>query len=169
VLVVLLLVVVAAARVGAQEPGEPGQPAVIEESEIPALPRFLEFIASPPGALITGIVVSIYLARWPWYQRQTDELKKILAYGITVVVAATAYVLVTYVPDAFWTNAAPYWVIIVFCFFAIFGNQGWFQIAIKRARTSVSVGVAGPEVDGERSWKMIGDEPSSSTDRVSLS
>jgi hypothetical protein len=49
------------------------------------------------------------------------------------VVALAAYALVTYVPAHVWAAAAPYWLIVVFCAFAIFGNQGWFQLAIRRA------------------------------------
>jgi hypothetical protein len=118
----------------------------ISEDEIPEAVDFLWFLASPVGAIVVGIVVSMRLERWSWYQAQNDELKRVLAYGITLAVATGAYALARWVPATFWEAAAPFWMIVVVCFFAVFGNQGWFQLVIKRARHEETV----------RSFKVLG-------------
>lgn len=150
-LFLLMLVMLSVLRVSAQEAGDP---AVIDEAAIPALPQFLDFVASPPGAVIVGVVVSMYLARWQWYNAQSGETKKLIAYGLTAVVAIGAYLLVTYVPAAFWEEAEAIWVILVFTAFAVFGNQGWFQLAIKRAQAGDETNPLSSPPD--RRWMMIG-------------
>lgn len=98
--------------------------------------------------MVIGAALSMYLARCSWYQAQVDEVKRLLAYGMTAVVAILAYIAVTYVPAMVWGALSPYWVILVFTAFAIFGNQGWFQLAIKTARGA-----------GQQKWLMLGETP----------
>jgi hypothetical protein len=134
VFVVLILSLLAGAHVGAQDQDPP-----VSEQEIPPITEFLAFIASPAGAVIVGAVVSMYLERWDWYNAQGAEPKRLIAYGLTALVAIAAYVLVTYVPSSFWNTLAPYWVIAAFTAFSIFGNQGWFQLAIRRSKAQVAI------------------------------
>lgn len=159
VLVFVLMLVLLVSPVGAQDIEPP-----ISVEEIPPIQEFLSFVASPVGAVIVGAVVSMYLERWQWYNAQGDETKRLIAYGLTAFVAIAAYVLVTYVPPSFWQSLAPYWVIAAFTAFAVFGNQGWFQLAIRRARAEVSVGVAQIErewidEDGDGGRMVLGELP----------
>lgn len=121
-------------RAALAQSGEDPSPPIAEE-EIPPIEQFLSFIASPVGAVIIGAFISQRLEDWPWYQEQSDEAKRWIAYGLTAAIAIGSYVLVEYVPAPFWAAAAPYWVIAAFTAFAIFGNQGWFQLAIRRTRS----------------------------------
>jgi hypothetical protein len=132
ILIVLLSLFVTRAALAQTE--EPPTPPIVEE-EIPPIEQFLSFIASPVGAVIIGAFVSQQLERWAWYEKQSDEAKRWVAYGLTAGIAIISYVLVEYVPEPIWVAVAPYWVIVAFTAFAIFGNQGWFQLAIRRTRT----------------------------------
>lgn len=160
VFAVLIVSLLAGAHVGAQDLQPP-----ISDEEIPPIQEFLSFIASPAGAVIVGAVVSMYLERWDWYQRQAAGAKRGIAYGLTAAVAITAYVLVSYVPPAVWQNLAPYWIIAAFTAFAVFGNQGWFQLAIRRSRQTVAINSAQStrwwveeSPDGDQTINIIGGE-----------
>lgn len=132
-ILVIVLALFAAQSAFAQTTDDPTPP--ILEEDVPPVEEFLAFIASPVGAVIIGAFISQQLDRWSWYEQRSDEVKRWIAYGLTAGIAILSYVLVEYVPDGFWAAAAPYWVIVAFTAFAIFGNQGWFQLAIRRTRT----------------------------------
>jgi uncharacterized membrane protein YfcA len=146
----LLVLVMVVGRVSAQEIGDPP----ITASEIPTLPDFLRFLAGPAGALFIGAAISPLLEGWAWYQQQDSNIKQTLAFAITAAVATLAYGLVAYVPPEFWVSVSQFWILLVYALFAVFGNQGWFAVAIKRART-VSVPVVGTL---RRKPRIIGDD-----------
>jgi hypothetical protein len=108
---------------------EPPQP--IDPGQIPALPDFLEILAGPTGWVMLGVLASMRLARWPWYNNQPSEIKRVLPVVAAAIVAIIARVLVTYVPESFWIAIGPYWLIIAGTIATWVGTQVWYQISVR--------------------------------------
>jgi len=140
----LLVFVLSVVRVCAQ-PETPPESVALPVTEIPGIYEFVAFLASPAGLVFLGALISVALARWPWYLLQSDANKRAVAIGGTALAGMLCKVLVLYVPAGFWTSIADYWVILVAAAFAVGGNQGWFQGVVKALRSPA------------RQWQMIGE------------
>ena len=114
----------------APPPGNGG--GLVAPDEVPELPNFLEVVAGPAGWVAVGVLVSMLLARWDWYNAQPSAVKQALPVAISAGVSIVARLLLTYVPPAFWIASAPYWYIIAGTVMTWLGSQGWY--GLQRAR-----------------------------------
>jgi len=138
------LLVVALILVGCTEvtPGisPVGMPAVgdgaVDGVDVPTLPQFLEMLAGPTGWVVLGAFFSAVAAKWPWYNRQGDALKRGLILGGSAVVAIAARLLLTYMPASFWEKTEAYWYILGGIVLTWLGSQGWFRAVVKPARAA---------------------------------
>jgi len=87
-------------------------PAPIEPGSIPELPALLSLLAGPQGWVVLGGLISMLLAKWPWYIGLPSARKQTVFIGLTVVASTLSYVLITYIPENFWAATAPFWGII---------------------------------------------------------
>lgn len=154
---VLLLVVVLvfttgilAVGVGAQAgPGDSPvatplvPPDPIDPGTVPDLPAFLELLAGPTGWVVIGVLVSMVLSCWTWYNNQPSVLKQLIPIVISILVSTAARLLLTFVPESVWARLAPYWVITAGAIMTWVGSQGWYQIAVRPKK-----------VLPERVWKV---------------
>lgn len=99
--------------------------------DVPTLPVFLDMLAGPTGWVILGALLSSLFAQWPWYNKQSDALKRGLVLGASIVPAIIARLLLTYVPASFWEQTAAYWYIIGGVVLTWLGSQGWFKGVVK--------------------------------------
>jgi drug/metabolite transporter (DMT)-like permease len=77
---------------------------------------FLNWIVFGGGAVMCA---SWVLDRVAWFQAQSPELKKVIAYVLSAVFGIGAYLLVTLAPD-FVALAQPYFMVIASVFSSIF-------------------------------------------------
>jgi hypothetical protein len=131
VLIVAVLVVSAAAGalVPAAAQGEPPQP--VDPGQIPTLPDFLEMLAGPAGWVMLGMLASMLLKRWAWYNEQSSEIKRGLPVVAAALLSIIARLVITYVPADFWIIVGPYWVIIAGTFSTWIGSQLWYHLAVR--------------------------------------
>jgi len=106
-------------------------PITVNPADVPALPGFLEQLAGPAGWVSIGVLASMLLARWPWYNQQSSELKRAIPIVISATVSVAARLLVTYVPVEVFEILAPYWLIVAGAVMTWLGSQGWFRMAVK--------------------------------------
>lgn len=112
------------------EPDTPA-PVLVDQMAIPDLPKFLERLTGPEGALLIGVLISVLAAKWPWYQAQSSSNKRWIALGLTAGIAAIACLLLSVVPPAVWVELAPVWTILASAALAWLGGEGWYQAALR--------------------------------------
>lgn len=109
--------------------GQP--PVVIDPESIPELPGLLALLAGPQGWVMLGVLLSLLLAKWPWYNAQVSNVKQGVFLALTAGVSLVAYLLVTYVPVAFWAASAPFWTIIAGVVMTWMGGSGTYLLGVK--------------------------------------
>jgi len=109
-------------------------PAPVDPGDIPELPALLQVLAGPQGWVILGVLVSMLLAKWAWYNAQSSELKQGIFIGMVAALAILAYVLVTYIPVAFWQASAPIWTIVAGIAMTWLGGNSWYALVVKQQR-----------------------------------
>jgi hypothetical protein len=114
-------------------PPGPG-PSPIDPGVIPTIPEFLEFIAGPEGWAAVGVAISMMLARWAWYNRQSDDVKRALPIVGAIIVGIIGQVLLTYVPAAVWDALFQYWFVVYGSLLTWLGSQAWFRFVVKPRR-----------------------------------
>lgn len=112
-------------------------PTPIEPGDIPELPALLGLLAGPQGWVILGVLVSMGLAKWPWYNAQASQIKQAIFVGATAVLSILAYVLVTYVPAAVWAATAPFWGIVAGIVMTWMGGNGWYALGVKAQKPRI--------------------------------
>jgi hypothetical protein len=78
---------------------------------------FLIWLLNSGGSII---IVSWLLEQWGWYQLQTPALKRNLFFGFSVLVATSAYGILTFVPADTLQMIAPFFQIFYVTFSTIF-------------------------------------------------
>jgi hypothetical protein len=124
-------------------PGIPGGGLGSGDVDVPTLPDVLEMLAGPTGWVILGAVLSALFAKWVWYNKQGNIIKRGLILVISMGIAIIARVLVTYVPAWFWEQTAVYWYIVAGVALSWLGSQGWFSTVVK------------PQREKERVWRVL--------------
>ena len=74
--------------------------------------EFLTWVGSAGGA---AAVLSFVLERIPAFQQLSSEARSWVNLAGTIVIALTAYCIITYVPPEYLTAAAPFFQIIAAC------------------------------------------------------
>jgi hypothetical protein len=73
------------------------------------LKDFLVWLASGGGGIIAA---SWLLERWAWFQAKTAEIKELILWGSSAVLAVASYALVNYLPETALAVIAPYFYIV---------------------------------------------------------
>lgn len=85
---------------------------------------FLKSLLTPIGA---GVLASMLLSWWPWYQAQDSDNKTRIAVLFTAGIGVAAQLIITYVPVSFWQAIGPYAKLLASAFVAYGGSQLWFK------------------------------------------
>lgn len=144
-----LLVLALAVPVAAQSPivtptpdAPPLPPAPIDPGAIPELPALLRLLAGPQGWALLGVLISMFLTKWPWYKAQPSGLKQGIFIGLTAAASTIAYVLVNYIPADVWLATAPFWGIVAGVAMTWLGGNGWYTLVIQPRRAADEAVVA---------------------------
>lgn len=109
-------------------------PGPIDPGDIPELPALLQVLAGPQGWVILGVLVSMLLAKWAWYNAQASQLKQGIFLGMVATLSTLAYVMVTYIPATFWQATAPIWTIVAGITITWLGGNSWYALVVKNQR-----------------------------------
>jgi len=124
-------------------------PEPVNAGDIPELPALLNVLAGPQGWVILGVLVSMLLVKWSWYNAlKSDDLKQGIFVGLVAGLSIIAYALVTYVPATFWTSTAAFWSILAGVVMTWLGGNGWYMLGVK---------------PNKRAWLWVADEEDEDT------
>jgi hypothetical protein len=98
---------------------------------VPTLPGWLEMLAGPPGWLMLGILFSVILERWVWYNERPAWLKRGLPVLLAIIASVIARLVLTYLPAAWFEFFAPYWFIIAGAFITWLGSEMRYLLKVK--------------------------------------
>jgi hypothetical protein len=89
------------------------------------LKEFLVWLASGGGGIIAA---SWLLERWVWFQAKTSEIKELILWGSSTVLAVGSYALVNYLPEATLLAIAPYFYIVSGVFITVVIGKTFHKI-----------------------------------------
>lgn len=110
------------------------EPGPVDPGDIPELPALLQMLAGPQGWVVLGVLVSMLLAKWAWYNALRSDLKQALFVGAVAVLSIGAHALITYIPVEFWQASAPIWQIVAGVVMTWIGGNAWYALGVKPNR-----------------------------------
>lgn len=100
---------------------------------------FADLIVLIGSPLFIGVVMSLLIKEWVWFQDKAKWVKWAITLGICIILPVISQALRLYLPPAAWAFLEQWWPVVASGMGVWVASQVWNQFVNKKAERQVSV------------------------------